>query len=320
MAKGHKPVAGSRAFWPRKRAKRIYDSFGSSVKKCKEAVPLAFAGYKAGMTQISVVNSRKGSPNQGKEVFLPATVLSVPNMIVSGIKGYKKTPYGLKDVGTVIAKELSKDLSRTLTAPKKRKKSELKAEELSEVRLIVHTKPREYVGKKKPELFEITLGGDSSTALEYAKSKLGQELKPEEVFKEGEYVDTKAVTKGKGYQGPVKRFGITIRSRKNKGKRRHVGNMGAVTPARVLPGKIAQAGQMGYQTRTEVNKLVLKLGTDGLTPSGGWSNSPQLKGSYLILSGSVPGPKKRLIMIRKGVRAGPDQRVEVKQIIKDSQQ
>ncbi|MBI4021522.1 MAG: 50S ribosomal protein L3 [Candidatus Aenigmarchaeota archaeon] len=316
MASWHKPVAGSRAYWPRKRAKRIFDSYGSRVLRPKEAVPLAFAGYKAGMTQVSVIDAVKGSATHGKEVFFPATVLAVPNLIVAGVKVFRRTPYGLQDAGTAWAPSLSKHLARAFPLPKN-PKADLPNDGLAEVRLLVHTKP---IGKKRPDVFEVPLGGDLVAGLAYAKGKLGQEIPVTDVLKEGEYVDVKAVSTGKGYQGPVARFGIKVRSRKNKGKRRHVGSMGPVTPHRVLPHVIAQAGQMGFQTRTEYNKLILKIGNDGFTPAGGWVNFPPLEGSYLLVKGSVPGPRRRLIMLRKGLRSPGDLRLEVKQVIKASQQ
>lgn len=307
MAKGHKPVAGSRAFWPKKRAKRIYGTV-PSLPKGKGI--LAFAAYKAGMTQVSVIDSHKGSVTQGKEVFYPATVLKSPNLVVVGIKAYKQTPYGLKDTGTVWAETVSKDLFRKVSVPKKKEKNI----EGDEFRLLVHTQPRE-VGKKKPELFELPV-----ESLETAKGRLGQEIKAAEVFKEGEYVDVKGVSKGKGFQGPVKRFGVTIRNRKAKKKRRHIGVLGPRGVARVLPNSVAMAGQLGFQTRTEYNKQILKIGENGLTPKGGWVNFGELKGNYIILKGSVPGPKKRLIILRKGIRPRAEEKVEIKEIIKDSQQ
>ncbi|MBL7160361.1 MAG: 50S ribosomal protein L3 [Candidatus Aenigmarchaeota archaeon] len=308
MAKGHKPVAGSRAFWPKKRAKRIHPKMGS-LPEGKGL--LGFAGYKAGMTQVSVVNVRKGSPRHGKEVFLPATVLAVPPLVVAGIKAYKKTSEGLRDTGIVWADSISKDLPRKTSTPKKTKKSL----EGDEFRLVVHTKPREATGKKKPDLFELPVKG----GWDEAKAFLGKELKANEIFKEGEFIDVRAVSTGKGFQGPVKRFGVTIRNRKAKKKRRHVGVMGPRGVARILPNSVAMAGQMGFQTRTEYNKQILKFG-ESLTPKGGWTHFGQLKGSYLIVSGSVPGPKKRLIMLRKGIRAKREEKLEIKHISLESQQ
>jgi len=330
MAKGHKPVAGSRAFWPRKRAKKIY-SRPKAHPQIKEAVPLDFAGYKAGMTQISFVDTRKGSVTEGQEIVRPVSVLECPPLVVCGIKVYKKTPYGLKDSGTVWSEKLSKDLKRKTRIPKDPKpelgKIEKELENIAEIRLLVHTKPRESgIGKKSPELFELSLGGKPQEQFEYAKQKLGQEIKVSEVFRDGELVDVRSVSKGKGYQGVVKRFGVRIRTRKAKLKRRHIGVMAPRTPARVRPGLIAQAGQMGFQTRTEYNKKILKIGTvkeTDVNPKGGFLSYGLVKGDYILLDGSVPGTKKRLIMLRKGVRISKEastEPIEIKKIMLESQQ
>ncbi len=330
MAKGHKPVSGSRGYWPRKRAKRIYPVLKLKESlKSKDVVPLGFAGYKAGMTQVVYVDNKKGSPTYGQEIAKAVTVLDCPSLVVCGIKLYKKSLRGLVNSHTILAESLSKDLYRKTNIPKdpkteeKIKEIENALEEIDDVRLLVHTKPRESgIGKKKPELFEIPLGGsDIKQKWEYAKEKLGKELKAEEVFSEGEYVDSLAVTKGKGYEGPVKRFGIKIRPRKHEKKRRHQGVLGVRNVARVLPGKIAMAGQMGFHTRTEFNKRILKIGTNGLNPNGGWVNYGLVRGDFLILEGSVPGPKKRLIFLRKAVRCSlPPQPVEIKHVILEPQQ
>ncbi|MEM5812250.1 MAG: 50S ribosomal protein L3 [Candidatus Aenigmatarchaeota archaeon] len=329
MAKGHKPVAGSRGFWPRKRAKRIYSSFKSNITP-KEAVPLDFAAYKAGMTQVIEMDNRKTSVTHGQEVVKAATVLDCPPLFVIGIRVYKKSRYGMESMADVLAEKLPKDLARKTGIPKnpETKKRidvvEKSLDKVVDVRLIACTKPRESgIGKKKPELFEICLGGEVSDKWNYAKQRLGSEIKAEEIFKPGDFVDVKAVTKGKGYQGPVKRFGVKIRGRKHTKKRRHIGNLSARNVARVLPGKIAFAGQHGFQTRTEYNKRILKIGSDGkINPDGGFVNYGLVKGHYIILEGSVPGPKKRLIMLRRGIRAPENRKepVELKKVILESQQ
>ncbi len=323
-------MAGSRAFWPKKRAERIYSGFRfPELQIGDQPKPLVFAGYKAGMTQASFVDNRKGSVTQGQTVVTSVTVLDVPALVVTGIKIYKKTSEGLKNTETVLSDKLSKDLARKTRLPKETKTKEKMDEvekildEIHDIRLLVNTKPRESgMGKKKPELFEVDIAGNIRQKWDYAKERLGAEIKANDVFKDGDWIDVKAVTKGKGYQGPVKRFGVKIRSRKNKEKRRHVGNIGAVTPARVLPGKIAMAGQLGFQTRTEYNKRILKIGAGGLTPKGGWLNYGVVSGDYVLIQGSVPGPKKRLIMLRRGIREPENKKepVEVKEVVLDSQQ
>jgi len=330
MAKGHKPKAGSRAYWPRKRAKRIYPGFKHSKElerissKIRETKPLEFGGYKAGMTNIVFTDSRKGSHTQGQDLSKAVSVIDCPPLFVFGIKLYRKTPSGYENYGMVWAQDLKKDLLRKMDVPKK-KVSETKFEgefdKISDIRLLVHTQPREDLGKKRPEVFEIDLSGTTENKWSYAKGKLGKELDVSEVFSEGEYVDVNSVTKGKGYQGVVKRFGVKIRSRKNKGKRRHIGTMGPVTPGRVLPGVIAQAGQLGFQTRTEFNKKLVKIGKEGLKVKGGFLRYGDVKKNYVLLEGSVPGPKKRLVLFRRSFRKSDlREPIEIKSVSLESQQ
>lgn len=308
MAKSHKPRKGSRAFWPKKRAKKIYPSINVSPKPGMEKIiPLAYAGYKAGMTQVSFVNNKKESPTAGKEITEAVTVLDCPPLSVIGIKLYRREVNGLINEGTVLEENLPKDLTRKMDIPKKKHMNKeligKKLDQLEEIRLLVSTQPRESgLGKKTPEVFEIPVSGGVEKQWAYALEKLGKEILPEDVFSSGEVVDVNAVTKGKGFSGVVKRFGVKVRSRKDGGKRRHIGTMGPVTPGRVLPGKIPQAGQLGLQTRTEFNKKILKIGAGGIEPKGGFVNYGKVPKNHVILSGSVPGPKKRLIMIRKAER------------------
>jgi len=332
MARGHKPRAGSRAFWPRKRAKRIYPRMKHSPelerikKKISSTKPIEFAGYKAGMTHIIFSDAKKKSVTHGMEVSRAVSVLECPPLYVLGIKLYSRENNSYRDAGMVWAKEMKKDITRKLDVPKKAKSKfsdfDGRLGELADVRLLVHTQPRETgIGKKKPEVFELDLSGSMEEKWKYARDKLGKEIDVSDVFSEGEYLDVKAVSKGKGYQGPVKRFNVKIRSRKNKGKMRHVGNMGAYTPARVLPGKIAQAGQMGFQNRTEFNKRLIKIGRDGVNISGGFISYGEVKKNYVLIEGSVPGAKKRLVFFRKSFR-NPDGKdpVEIKHIHTGSQQ
>ena len=329
MARGHKPVAGSRGFWPKKRAARIYGSFTSHVHS-KDATPLDFAGYKAGMTSVVLLDNRKASVTHGQEVVKPATIIDCPPLSVAAVRLYRKTPYGMQSFTDIWADKFSKDLGRKTHVPEKAESKkrieevEKNMERIADVRLLVHTRPRDSgIGKKKPELFELCLGGNAHDKWGYAKQKLGGEIKAEEIFKEGDWIDVKAVSKGKGYQGPVKRFGVKVRGRKHTKKRRHIGNLSARNVARVLPGKIAFPGQLGFQTRTEQNKRILRIGTDGkINPKGGFVSYGLVPGHYLLVEGSIPGPKKRLIMLRKGLRA-PESRkepVEVRQVILESQQ
>jgi len=327
MAKSHRPTKGSRAFWPKKRAKRIFPPVKSCPAPADDRVaPLAFAGYKAGMTQVSFIDTRKGAATTGKEMVQAATVLDCQPLVVCGMKMYRTGYHGLISEGTVWHENLAKDMERRLDVPKKpHMKKELigkKLDRLVAIRLIVSTQPRgSGLAKKKPELFEIPLSGDVDHQWAYGVEKLGKEIMPADVFSQGEVVDVKAVTRGKGFSGVVKRFGVKIRGRKHGGKRRNIGNIGPRTPARVLPGAIAMAGQLGFQTRTEYNKKILKIGEDGLSPKGGFVNYGRVPKNYMLVSGSMPGPRKRLIMLRKAMRwKEKPTPIEIKHVSLESQQ
>ena len=120
MGKRHKPRKGSRAFWPKKRARKIYPGVKYPLPLEKEKVsPLAFAGYKAGMVQFSFIDTRKDSATSGKEKVQAATVLDCPPLMVCGMKLYRKGYRGIVSEGTVWHENLAKDLARKLDVPKK---------------------------------------------------------------------------------------------------------------------------------------------------------------------------------------------------------
>jgi len=322
MPEIRKPRKGSLAYYPRKRAKRIYPTVKTYPEAEKPKV-LAFAGFKAGMLHVILLDNRKGSPSFGQEIAVSATVLDCPPLKVLGIRAYESTTNGLKVLSESWAKELPKDLVRKVKVVSKKEKLvkiENSLDKISDIRLIVSTQPRlSGIGKKRPEVFEVGVGGKvSKEKLEFAKSLLGKEINAKDVVREGELVDTIAITKGKGFAGPVKRFGVKIQTRHAKKKRRHVGTLGPEHPARVR-WTVPQAGQLGFQRRTELNKRVLKIGEGKeVTPKGGFKRYGIVKSSYVLLEGSVPGAKKRLVMVRPAIRSNRVKFLaqEIKEIVK----
>ncbi len=305
MPKAHKPRSGSMQFWPRKRAKRQYTKVRSWAKVDK-VMPLGFAGYKAGMTHLHIVDNRKASTTKGEEIFCPVTVIECPPLKIWGIKFYKKSVYGLKTVSQIVTKT-DKELGRKISLAKKtneNKLNEIKPEQFDDVRLLVHTQPKLIGLKKKPEIFEIAIGGTKEEKLEYAKNILGKDLFINNVFNEGEQLDIHSVTKGKGLQGPVRRFGIMIRQHKSEKAIRNPGSLGGWCGQGHIMYRVAHAGQMGYHTRTEYNKLLIKIGTDPkmIIPKGGFKNYGLIKNAYILVKGSVPGARKRLIRFNKAIR------------------
>jgi large subunit ribosomal protein L3 len=274
-------------------------------------VLLGFAGYKAGMTYAFMVEDKQRSPNYGKEVAYPVTVIDAPPLIVCAIKAYTKDGNGLRTFTEVWANSLPKDSERIKGVPKEPKQDEnlKKIEEnlgkIVEFRVLAFTQPRlTGVPKKKPDIMEIKIGGGKIEEwFEYVKNLLGKTVQVDEVFKDGQFVDAISITKGKGWQGPVKRWGVRILQHKANKTKRGVATLGPWGPARVLY-TVPRAGQMGYHQRTEFNKRILKIGKDGkqVTPKGGFLRYGPVRSTYIMLRGSPPGPANRLIRLRRPAR------------------
>jgi len=314
--KKNAPKRGSLAFLPRARARHPYGRIRHWPRAETGPTPLGFMGYKAGMTNVSLIEDQAGSPNFGKEVTRPATVVDAPPITVVAIRAYTKNPYGSQTVTEAWTKEPPKDVNRLTTPPNNPdpdqgvKKMEENLDKITELRLLAVTQPKQAgVPKKKPELLEIKIDGASTKEqLEYAKKLLGKNLSVTDVFKEGQFIDVVSITKGKGFQGPVKRWGVKMLSHKGRKTKRGIATLGPWNPHRVLY-TVPRAGQMGYHQRTEFNKRILKIGADGseVTPKGGFLRYGPVKGTYVLINGSLPGPAKRLIRLRCPAR--PPRRV-----------
>ncbi|WP_185873674.1 50S ribosomal protein L3 [Blattabacterium cuenoti] len=120
----------------------------------------------------------------------------------------------------------------------------------------------------------------------YPELKLGSIININS-FLEGEYVDVKSFSKGKGFQGVVKRHGFSGVGESSHGQHnrlRSPGSIGAGSdPSRVFKGK-KMAGRMGGKNVTIKNIKILKIDSDN---------------NFLILKGSIPGNKKSYLMIKK---------------------
>ncbi len=290
-------------FWPRKRAKYSLARIRAWAPSNKSK-PLGFIGYKAGMTHLLIVDQRPKSLTKGEKIFMPVTIVECPSMTVYGISFYKKALLGSKKITSIFAPKLGKELSKKLQLPKSNKKSIDDVSEFEDLRILVHSNPSQTgIGVKKPKLLELALGGSKDEKLAYAKEMLGKEINISDVFEAGEIVDAHGITKGKGFQGTVKRFGVPIRQHKSEKTKRGIGNLGAWTPKRV-DFRVPQAGKMGYHLRTDHNKQIIKVGQEGqeITPNGGIKNYGVVKSNYILVSGSVMGPKKRALVLTLPIR------------------
>ena len=309
----HQPRRGSLGFYPRVRARRIVARIKSWPQvEVEKPQLLGFAAYKAGMTHVVVIEDKPTSPFYGRELVKAVTILDAPPLFVFGIRLYSSTPYGLKSIFEVLADNLPKDLKRKTSLPKNYNKEEkiARAQQLlnkaAEIRVLACTQPRlSGLRKKTPEIVEIKVVAKSvQEAWNYAFSILGKEVKASDVFKEGQYVDVISVTKGKGFQGMVKRYGVKIMPRWHKHRKGHR-RTGTASPQKPdMMYSIPRPGQLGFHQRTEYNKRIIKIGEDGLsvTVKGGFIGYGIVRGPYIVLLGSVPGPRGRLVRLRFPIR------------------
>ncbi len=344
MVKKYRPRAGSLAFYPRKRAKKETASFSSfpsiAVKEGEKSKPLNFLCYKAGMTHALGKDSHEKGITFGHEIAIAATILECPPLKVFGVRAYgkaKKGFYGSSPLMDVFASGVEKSFLKKISGfmkpvkKKKGKEGKEKAEparktlsdlerakdKVLDLRLLCHSQPEKAnFGKKKPDVCEIGLSGSFEEKLAFAKEKLGKGLLVKEVFSDNEFVDVKAVTKGKGMQGPVKRFGVKKQRPKAK-KQRVVGSIGPWNPSTVM-WQVARPGQMGYHNRTEFNKKILKVGLEAdlalANMKGGFKNYGVLSNEFLVIAGSVAGPAKRAISLRKGIRPVVQERHKIESL------
>lgn len=118
--------------------------------------------------------------------------------------------------------------------------------------------------------------------------QVGQEIKAD-IFAEGDKIDVTATTKGKGFQGAIKRHGQSRGPMKHGSKfHRHAGSNGSASdPSRVFKGK-KMPGQMGGVKVTTQNLEIVKVDAEN---------------NLLLVKGAVPGPKKSLVIVKEAVKA-----------------
>ena len=120
-----------------------------------------------------------------------------------------------------------------------------------------------------------------------AEYTVGQEIKAD-IFAEGDKIDVTGISKGKGFQGAIKRFGLSRGPMKHGSKyHRHAGSNGpATTPGRVFKGK-HMPGQMGAVKVTVQNLEVVKI---------------DVENNLILVKGAVPGSKQALVTLKETVK------------------
>ncbi len=188
--------------------------------------------------------------------LIPVTVVEVEPNVVTQIKTVEKDGYDAVQLGAVTIKEKSSNkpkmghTNKANTAPKRF---------LKEIRGV--------------NVNDYTLGQVISA----------------DIFTKGEMVDVSGISKGKGFQGVIKRYNQS-RGPMGHGSQYHrgVGSLGTLLPMHVLKGK-KLPGHMGNVATTIQNLEVVSV---------------DLENNVILIKGNVPGPKKSLVMIKTSVKKG----------------
>ncbi|TEB19104.1 ribosomal protein RPL3 [Perkinsus sp. BL_2016] len=333
------PRCGSLGFLPRKRTAHHKGKLKSFPKDDASKAPhlTAFVGFKAGMTHIVRDVDKPGSKLHKKEVVEAVSVLETPPMRVVGFVGYIDTPNGMRALTSVWAQHLSDECRRRFYKnwfKSKRKAFTKYSKKYAEtngfeaeiarakkyctvIRALVHSQvSKAKTGVKKAHIVEVQInGGSVAEKVEFCTSLFEKEVPIGSVFSKDEMVDIVGVTKGKGYSGVIKRWGVKLLRRKSHRGRRKVACVGSWHPARISFA-VARAGQLGYHHRTEINKKIYRMGTKGdntsattehdltekaITPMGGFPHYGEVTEDWVMLKGCVVGTKKRVLTLRKSL-------------------
>lgn len=300
MTKGNSR-AGSLQFYPRSRAHKILPGVSWKAIPFNENGLMAFIGYKVGMMSAFVKDNTPGSLTKGKKVIIPVTILECPTMRIFSVRFYKNN----KPVGEVLAANPDKELKKKVKMPKKHSKKieDYKEGSYDDIRVVVYSQVKKSGIKKTPDIKEIALGGSLDNKLKFVHENMNKEISVKEVFKDG-VVDLRGITKGKGLQGTIKRFGLTLKGHKSEKGQRTLGSGGPWHPSRVDYHQ-PRAGQMGFFTRVVYNSKIVLIGNikdREINPNGGFPQFGTIRGDYIVVQGSVQGPQKRQILITHALR------------------
>jgi len=333
------PRHGSLAFRPMKRSKKVRAQARHFPKDDASAKPhlTGFLGFKAGMTHIirEVKRTNTKLPKDG--ILEPVTIIETPAMVAVGIVGYRKTTTGLHAVTSIYAEHVTDEFKRRYVRnwsksakkqfsvhtenyndakmqAKRKRQIKLMENRCDVIRLICHTQMKLVpLKQKKAEAMEIQInGGSIADKIKFGMELFEKQIEIDSVFGQGECIDVVGITKGHGFNGVIKRYGVRHLPRKTHRGLRKVACIGAWHPARVS-WTVARAGQMGFFKRTEVNKKIYRLGVGenknaktnfditekDITPMGGFPHYGVVKNNFLMIKGTIPGIRRRVITLRK---------------------
>ena len=278
-------------YWPRKRARKILPSPNwKAIKPNSQKKLKGFICYKAGMASAYVKDDTPDSMTKGKKIIVPVTVVECPAMKIFSVRFYKNG----KVAKDILAENIDKELKRRVKFPKTSKKVEDFGKDFDEIRVLCYSVVKKTAIKKTPDLSEIAITGNLEDQIQFVKENIGKEISISSVFEKGNLVDFRGLTKGKGFQGPVKRFGITLKSHKSEKGQRRPGAIGSFHPGRTT-FKAPMAGQIGMFTRIMLNNKILDIGK-AEDKFKDILNFGDVKTDYLLATGSVQGPAKRQLI------------------------
>ena len=304
MVKLSQPRGGSLQFWPRKRIDRRIPGVNWDAIKTEKKGLLGFLAYKVGMASAFVKDLTPNSMTKDKKIILSSTILEIPAMKIFSIRFYKNN----KIKNELVVSD-DKELKRRLKIGKKKEHKIEDVKDYDDIKVIVYSLTRQTGIKKTPDIAEVALGGSLDEKLSFVKEKSGKEIFGHELLKDMKIIDIRGLTKGKGLQGAIQRFGIKLRQHKTEKGQRRPGTLGPWHPAHVS-FRVPQAGQLGLFTRIIYNNKILsfgKISEKDINPKSGWKNFGKIKTEYLILQGSVQGASKRPLLLTSHLRTSKKQ-------------
>ncbi|MBS3075529.1 50S ribosomal protein L3 [Candidatus Pacearchaeota archaeon] len=322
MGKHATPRHGSLQFYPRSRAHKILPRVNWNFINRKDVGLLGFLGYKVGMMSAYVKDNTANSLTKGQRIIIPVTILECPPIKILSTRFYSNG----KVAGEVLNHNLDKELKKKIKLPKqtnkkiedfeKSKISQTQGsnkpfgfnKEFDDIRVVVYSQVKKTGIKKTPDIIEIGLSGNKEEKLNFIKNNLSKEISIKDVLKEG-VVDIRGVTIGKGLQGTIKRFGLTLKGHKSEKGQRTLGSGGPWHPSRVDFTQ-PRAGQMGFFTRVVYNNKIVFVGDikeKDINLTEGFKHFGKIKNDYIILRGSVQGPVKRQLILTSPLRPSKEQ-------------
>ena len=299
----HRPRHGSMQFWPRKKARKEIPSVNWSPLENGSLGSkgiLGTIGYKAGMISVVVKDNTPNSLTKGKQITIPATIIECPPIKILGLRFYKN---GITATD-ILSDNLDKELKRKIKLPKasnKEKLDKIRIEDYDNLRLLIYSVPKDSGIKKAPDIVEVGIEGNINAKFDVAKKLLGKEINVNEIFDKGKLLDIRAVTKGKGFTGPIKRFGLHLKAHKSEKGVRRPGSLGPWHPARVTY-RAPLGGQVGYFTRVKYNNKIIDINNKENIKEIIMDNYGKINSNYVLVKGSVAGPLRRAIFMTYPLR------------------